>query len=103
MDLNILKENSKLGGSVKLNYGNFFVAAPYDHLLDAYGLLQGEKNRPFLMQKITKSINETLKKVDGNMATEKQFRNLCADIVLWTANQIIDGKLSFQDIERIEV
>lgn len=80
------------GGAVEINYKGFIVVAPTEHLEQAVVLLKEDECKEDVLKSVNKYLDDNIKAVADGSASQDIAMNLCQDITLWYANEIIEGR-----------
>jgi len=98
-----LRKNIALGGTVQIRYKetDFMVGAPYDELMACCKRLDDmeEEELKNMLKCVDNAIDTNLPLADKGLLKDKEFMDLCLDITIWFANEIITDK---QDIDNLE-
>jgi len=99
----LMPQNIVHGGTVNLKYSDtdYFVGAPYNQLVECCSRIeeQNRHQRRTFMSSVNKAIKERLPQVENGSLKDKEFMELSQDITIWYANEIVEDRKSFDDLE----
>lgn len=95
-DPNISHIINQPGGCTQIVYGEHHLFAPTNDIHTALELLRSSTDRVRRMKTVQREINRNLPKLEKGTIMPQEANNLAADITIWFANEIIEGRASLE-------
>jgi hypothetical protein len=91
---------ARCGGTAVINYKKWGLCAPMNDVVDMATDLA--EHTPKRRKQVMTSVNASLAKAEARMhkLSEKEHQNFCHDVVIWYANEILDGRATLDDCKQ---
>ena len=96
-----IAHNSSLGGTVMIKYGDTDcqIGAPMSDIYQAIELLRKDPDRDGMLRSVKDLIEETYEDAMAGKVSQQEAMGLAQDIVIWFANEVIEGRSKIEDLE----